>query len=223
MAIIHTGPLDDAISFGQTTVTTAAGPVFSAGSASAKVTSAVPNTRFLEYYFDSSATSGDNRGLYLRTHYTGAAGGGDCARIYADVSVAAGTVNGAHISLGFGESTTAGTISGLGVAVKATLGLPSAAIGGGTYAAMMPEIYSFGTSCDPSGMTELSFIRASAGGDSTGRAAIDDKTYLLVLDGIEEGAGNMVVASATETNYVSAARCKINGVEKWLMFASASG
>jgi len=33
----------------------------------------------------------------------------------------------------------------------------------------------------------------------------------------------MVVASATEANYVSAARCKINGVEKWLMFASAPG
>ena len=223
MAIIHTGPASGAISFGQTSVSTTAGPIFLAGTESIKVTSSVAGTKFLQYYLESSATSGDIRGLYLRTYYTGIAGGGDCARIYADVSVAAANVFGAHISAGFGESTTAGTVSGLGVAVRGTLGLPSAAIGGGTYAAMMPEIFSFGESCDPSGMTELSFIRCVDGGGTAGKAAIDDKAYLLVIDGVEEGAGNMVVSSATETNYASAARCKINGVEKWLMFASASG
>jgi len=141
-----------------------------------------------------------------------------------DGAYSVATAHGAHISLGLGESTTAGYITGLGVAVRATLGLASATIhSGGTYAAIMPEIYSFGSSCQPSGVTELSFIRCVAGGDSGGRAEIDDKAYLLVLDGIAEGANNMVVASATEANYVSAARCKINGVEKWLMFASASG
>jgi hypothetical protein len=123
-----------------------------------------------------------------------------------------------------GESTTGGAITGLGVAVRATLGLPDVALAaGGTYAAIMPEIFAFGDASDPAAVTELSFIRCVDGGDATGRQAIDDKAYLLVIDGVAEGAGNMIVASATEANYVSAARCKINGVEKWLMFASASG
>lgn len=134
-----------------------------------------------------------------------------------------GTAHGAHISLGTGESTTVGTVTGLGVAVRATLGLANGTVGGGTYSAIESEIYSFGSSTAVSGMTELSFIRCTAGGDTTGAAAVDDKAFLLVLDGVAEGSGNMVVASATEANYASAARCKINGVVKWLMFASASG
>ena len=195
------------------------------GSSTDKLTIDTANTNFLEYRFDCGATSGDNRGMYLRLYMTGAGGGGEAARIYTDVvGVAQGTCHGAHISLGFGESTTGGSITGLGVAMRATLGLPNVAMGaGGTYAAIQPEIYGFGAAADPAAVTELSFIRCVAGGGATERGAIDDKAYLLVLDGVAEGSGNMVVASNTEANYVSAARCKINGVEKWLMFASASG
>jgi hypothetical protein len=195
------------------------------GSSSAYNTIDDADTKFVALYNDCGATSGDNRGIYNRFYLTGTGGGGESLRSYTEISgVVAGTAHGAHLSLGMGESTTGGAVTGLGVAVRATLGLPSVALAsGGTYAALMPEIYSFGTACDPSAVTQLSFIKCTAGGDSTGRAAIDDKAYLLVLDGVAEGSGNMVVASATETNYASAARCLINGVEKWLMFASASG
>jgi len=183
-------------------------------------------TKVISIYADVNVGTGDNRGIYNRLYFkTAGVGGGESLRSYTEVTgVAIGTAHGAHLSIGFGESTTGGAITGLGIAVRATLGFPSVAMAsGGTYAAIMPEIYSFGTSCDPAAVTELSFIRCVAGGDSTGRGKIDDKAYLLVLDGVAEGAGNMVVASTTETNYASAARCKINGVEKWLMFASASG
>ena len=157
---------------------------------------------------------------------TGTGGGGESLRSYTEISgVVASTAHGAHLSLGMGESTTGGAVTGLSVAVRCTLGLPNVALAaGGTYAALMSEIYSFGDGdADPSAVTQLSFIKCVAGGEATGRGLVDDKAYLLVIDGIEEGAGNMVVASATEANYVSAARCLINGVEKWLMFASASG
>jgi hypothetical protein len=187
--------------------------------------SVTADERFLNLLNTTSATSGDNRGIYNRLYFTGTGGGGESLRSYSDVvGVVLGTAHGAHISLGFGESTTGGAVTGLGVAVRATLGLPNVALAAnGTYAAIMPEIYAFGASSSPAAVTELSFIRCIAGGDATGRGAIDDKAYLLVIEGIAEGSGNMVVASATEANYASAARCKINGVEKWLMFASASG
>ncbi len=201
----------------------AAGPLILAGTSSAPLICDTADTKFIQIYTDCGATSGDNRSIYNRLYLTGAGGGGESLRSYTEISgVAAGTAHGAHISLGTGESTTVGTVTGLGVAVRATLGLASGAVSGGTYAAIEPEIYSFGASTTTT-MTELSFIRCTMGGNSTGIGVIDDKAYLLVLDGCTEGSGNMVVASATETNYASAARCKINGVEKWLMFASASG
>ncbi len=188
-----------------------------------KITSADKN--FIGFWMENAATSGDNRGVYLRFYLSGAGGGGECLRAYTEVAgVTAGTAHGAHISLGFGESTTGAKVTGLAVAMRATLGLPDVAMGsGGTYAAIMPEIYSFGAASDPTAMTQLSFIRCVAGGNATGIGLVDDKAYLLVIDGVTEGSGNMVVASATEANYASAARCLINGVEKWLMFASASG
>ena len=195
------------------------------GVSGAAFTTALANT-FREYRYQCSATSGASQGIYIRQYLTGEGTlTANSLRAYTDiVGVAIANAYGAHLSLGMGESTTGGAITGLGVAVRATLGLPDVALAaGGTYAAIMPEIFAFGDASDPAAVTELSFIRCVDGGDATGRQAIDDKAYLLVIDGVAEGAGNMIVASATEANYVSAARCKINGVEKWLMFASASG
>jgi len=194
------------------------------GVSGAPYTTALANT-FREYRYECSAAAGASQGIYIRQYLTGDGTlTANSLRAYTDiVGVTIGNAYGAHLSLGMGESTTLGAITGLGVAVRATLGIPSGAMLGGTYAAIMPEIFAFGDASDPAAVTELSFIRCVDGGDATGRAAIDDKAYLLVIDGVEEGAGNMVVASNTEANYVSAARCKINGVEKWLMFASASG
>ncbi len=195
------------------------------GTAAAPATTGTADKKFLEYRTASSATSGDARGIYNRLSLTGTGGGGESLRSYTEiVGVVAATAHGAHISLGMGESTTGGAVTGLGVAVRATLGLPSVALAsGGTYAAMQAEIYSFGASADPAAVTELSFLKLTAGGDGTGAGKVDDKAYLMVIDGVAEGSGNMVVASTTGANYASAARCKINGVAKWLMFASASG
>ncbi len=199
--------------------------LFGLGTATTRAKTGTADTKFISFYFENSATSGDNRGIYNRLYLSGAGGGGESLRSYTEIAgVAAGTAHGAHISLGTGESTTVGSVTGLGVALRATLGIASGSLpAGGTYAAIQSEIYSFGESSVTSAVTELSFLKCTAGGGTNGKADIDDKAYLLVIDGVAEGAGNMVVSSATEANYASAARCKINGVEKWLMFASASG
>ncbi len=201
------------------------GGIFKAGTSSAPVTEDTADMKFMSFYFDNGATSGDNRGIYNRLYLTGAGGGGESFRSYTEiVGVAAGTAHGAHISLGMGESTTGGSVTGLGVAVRATLGLPSVAMeANGTYAAVSPEIYCFGDAADPTAVTELSFLRCVLGGDTTGAATVDDKAYLIVLDGGTTDTGNMVVASATEANYAYSIRCKINGVDMYLMFASAVG
>jgi len=183
------------------------------------------DTSFRQFRYDSGAESGDNRGEYLRVYYTGAGGGGDCMRLYADVvGVAAANVFGAHITAGFGESTVGGSITGLGVAMRATLGLPDVAMAAaGTYAAVMAEIYSFGAAADAGAVTELSFIRCCNGGNAAGIADVDDDAFLLVYTGGATDSGNVVEASVTEANYSLSARCKLNGTTCYLMFASAAG
>jgi len=196
------------------------------GVAGAPYVNDTPDTTFRQFRYDSGATSGDNRGEYLRVYYTGAGGGGDCMRLYADVvGVAAANVFGLHVSAGFGESTTGGAVTGLGVACRATLGLPDVAMAaGGTYAAVMPEIYSFGAAADPAAVTELSFIRCTNAGDAAGIADVDDKAYLLVLTGGAIAGGNIVEESTTETNYAYSARCLLPGGQvAYMMFASAVG
>lgn len=196
------------------------------GVSGAALTTTLANT-FREYRYQCSAASGASQGIYIRQYLTGAGSlTANALRAYTDiVGVAIGNAYGAHLSLGMGESTTGGAITGLGCAVRATLGLPSIALAaGGTYAAVMAEIFSFGAAADPAAVTNISFLRIVNGGDATGIAAVDDKAYLLDLNGFSVGAGNVFVASTTENNYAYAARCYLAGVgDVWLMFASASG
>jgi len=185
------------------------------------------NTTFRQFRYDYGAASGAGQGNYTRLYMTGAGTAtGNAARFYTDVvGVAIGNAYGAHISVGFGESTTAGSVTGLAAAVRGTLGFPDLAMGaGGTYAAIMPEIFSFGAAADPSAVTELSFIRCVNDGNAAGIATVDDKAYLLVLTGGSIAGGNIVEASVTEANYAWSARCMLPGGQvAYMMFANAVG
>lgn len=179
---------------------------------------------FRQFRYDSGATAGDNRGEYLRVYYTGAGGGGDCMRLYADVvGVAAANVFGLHVTAGFGESTTGGSVTGLAVGCRAQIGLPDVAMAaGGTYGAVMPEIYSYGAAADPSAVTQLSLIRCVNAGDATGVGLVDHKAYLLVLDGGSIDTDHIVEVANDETEYAWNARCLLPGGQiAYMMFASA--
>lgn len=81
------------------------------------VESSVADTRFFEMFANVAATSGDNRGAYLRTHFTGG-GGGETLRAYSVAMAAVATMHGAHVT---GEIGAAGSISGLLAGLRATL------------------------------------------------------------------------------------------------------
>jgi hypothetical protein len=192
----HDNVLDaQQVSFSGAKPNVIAGPLISAGNSAQKISSSLPNTKFLQFYLESIATSGDNRGMYLRTYYTGAGGGGDALRVYADVSVAAANVFGAHISLGLGESTTGGKVT----------------------AALMAEIYSFGEHSDAGAVTELSFIRVVNDGHANGIADVDDDANLLVITGGSIASGNMVQAETDETKFSHKIRCKVHDTTMYLM------
>lgn len=194
------------------------GGVFKAGTSGARVTEDTANMKFMSAYFDNGATSGDNRGFYLRLYLTGAGGGGEALRVFTDVeNVAGGTAHGAHISLKFG---TTGSITGQGIAGRNTLHIPSAAMSGGTYAALQAEIYSDGASSDAAGVTELSFIRVVNDGNATGVTNMDDDAFLITYTGGSIASGN-VVQGCNDTATTHGIRCKMSGTTMYLLAATS--
>ena len=194
-----------------------AGGCIKMGTSAAPITEDTANMKFLAFYFDNGATSGDNRGMYLRLYLTGVGSGGEAARIFTTVNdVAGGTAHGAHISLNWGDT---GSITGLGVAMRATLHLANQAYTGlgGTYAAIMGEIWSDGATTDPTGITQLAILNLSITGNATGIADVDDDAYMLVLAGGTIGSGNMVQAEVDESKFSHKIKCYVNGTLMYLM------
>lgn len=192
------------------------------GTPSAPAATDVADGKFLSFYLENTATSGDNRAMYLRLYTSGAGGGGDALRVFHTVNnVAAATAHGAHISLNFG---TTGTVTGQGIAMRATLHMPSTALASNvTMSAVQAEIYSDAATSDPGGSTLLSYFRVVNGGDATGGADVDDDAVLFDIQGHTIATGNMVAASATEANYSHSVKVRVNSTLYYMMLASAEG
>lgn len=169
---------------------------------------------FKEFRCKTTATSGDNRLQYMRFEIAGAGASGECIRAFSKISAAAATVRGAHISL---DVSSTGSASGLGVGVDGQILVFDGALTGGTYASLNSEIYSAGSSTDVSGVTEISFLRFSNGGDSTGVANVDDNAFLFVLTGGAVASGNIVEADIDETKFSHKFRVKAHGTTYYLM------
>ena len=192
------------------------GGIVKAGTSSSRIVRDTANYKFMSYYFDNGATTGDSRGMYLRQYITGAGGGGEAARIFSTVEdIAAATVRGAHISLDFAAS---GTVTGLGVALECTLHIPNDATQDGTLAAINLAINSDGSTSDPSGAS-LSYIRISNQGDATGGADVDDDAYLFDIQGHTIGDGNLVEVAADESGYAHNIKIRVGSTIMYLMCA----
>ena len=188
--------------------------LFGIGTSASPATTSTADKVFMEFRCETTATSGDNRLLYMRYAINGAGASGECLRAFSKITAAASTVRGAHISLDIG---TGGSASGLGIGVDSQLLVLNAALTGGTYAALNSEIYSAGSSTDVSGVTEISLIRLSLGGDTTGAANVDDNANLITLDGGSIASGNIVVTETDETKFSHKIRCSFNGTTLFLM------
>jgi hypothetical protein len=184
---------DSRIDFSSNTVKAANtdGGIIKAGTSGSRIVEDTANMKFMSFYFDNGATSGDNRGMYLRQYLTGAGGGGEALRCFTTVEdVAAGTAHGAHISLNFGAT---GTVTGQGIAARCTLHIPDVAlVSNVTMAAVEAEIYSDGSTSDPGGSTLLSCFLVVNGGDATGMADVDDDAVLFDFRGFTAATGNMI-------------------------------
>ena len=110
----------DFIQFGSAATSVAL--LHGAGTSSTQETTATADKNFLGYWVESTAATGDCRGMYLRTYF-GGAGSGEALRAYATINFAGaaavgGTINGAHISLSVAASST---VSGQASGARITL------------------------------------------------------------------------------------------------------
>lgn len=92
------------------------------GTSATPCTTSTADKNFLGYWTKTTASSGDCRGMYLRTYF-GGAGSGEALRAYATVDFAGaaavgGTINGMHCSLSIADGST---ISGQAFAARFTL------------------------------------------------------------------------------------------------------
>lgn len=111
------------------------------GTSAAPISTSTASKNHIGFWFKSTATTGDSRGLYLRQYFSGAGVSGEAARIFGTVdgvtAAVGGTVNGAHITLSV--SGAAGAVSGAGNALRATLGLGADTVAGGTLAGIQVD------------------------------------------------------------------------------------
>jgi len=199
---------------------TSSSPMVLAGTSSVPITTSAANIKFLQYYLETTATSGDNRAMYLRLYLSGAGAGGEAARIFTTINdVACGTAHGAHISLNFADS---GELSGLGVASRNTLHIPDdAGWTGGNLSPLMAEIYSDGAASDPDGVTNLSYIQITNSGNANGIADVDDDVNLLSIQGHTVASGNMIVADDDETKFSHKARIVVGSTPYYIMLTAS--
>lgn len=197
---------------GKTTV----GTMLGCGTSSAKYTMTGAGKSALSFYITTADTSDSNRGMYLRLYLTGAAGGGEALRSFLTLSgVGSPAARAQHNSFSVSGS---GSVSGESMVTKNTYHVPNSAFSCGTSSIIQAELYSDGASSDISGT--LAFFHAHHGGNATGAAVIDAKTYLLNITGCTDGSGEFVRRAQNEPTWTSKTcliKCLINGNVTYLI------
>lgn len=170
-------------------------------------------------YGTTASTADSNRAIYCNLTLTGAGGGGEALRAYG-IGNAAGltALRGAHISAGLGSS---GTITGEIMALKTTLHVPNATLGG-TPSGVQAEIYSEGTSSDVSG--NLAGFRMTLSGDATGAATLATKAALFAITaGAASGGGDIISPGSSMSTVTGTIRIFVNGAERFIPYYSHQG
>lgn len=190
------------------------------GTTASPAASSTADDKFIELRCKTTATSGDNRLMYLRYQMNGInATGGECIRAFTKLDAACGTVRGAHISLDIDDSP-AGSVTGLAVGVDAQLLIGNAALpANGTYYAAQSQIYSAGSSSSVAAVTEHAIHSFSSAGDGTGA---DTVLNCFAISGNTDGTTKMIYShDHAAGNAAGSVRVLINGVPKFMKFWAA--
>ncbi len=75
---------------------------------------------------------------------------------------------------------------------------------------------------DPAGMTELSVLRLSNSGNSTGMADVDTDAFLISVQGFAAGTGKVVEEGTSMGTVTGTLKIKIGADTRYLPFYSAA-
>lgn len=152
--------LSDVLQFGATAT---AAIKMGAGTSATPVAMGSTATNLLGFWGETTATTGDSRGMYLRLYFEGAGGSGEAARIFGSVNnvtaATGGTVNGAHVSLSIDGAS--GTVSGAGNALRATLSQGASNATGGTLSVIQVDSDLDNSATVPATMSYLRFTNSN--------------------------------------------------------------
>ena len=191
------------------------------GTSSAPATTATADKNFLGFWTDSTATSGDSRGMYIRHYFSGAGGSGEALRAYGTVNnvtaATGGTVNGAHISLNV--TGASGKISGAANALRCTLDFAATPTTiGGTVACLRLDS---NIATGPTIPTGTAFIAINDLGSQNLPYFISFETVGSTLFAAAgTGANSAGVASGGVASKVL--KCRVNGTDYWLPLFSSN-
>lgn len=146
----------------------ASGLLMGVGTSATPATTATAGANFVELRAKTTATSGDNRLNYFRYDIGGAGSGGECLRAYTDLTAAASTAHGAHISIQAGAT---GYVTGEAMGTRSQLYIKNEAVhANGTYYGGQSEVYASGSTSSLAGVTKHAIHSFQAAGDATGAA-----------------------------------------------------
>lgn len=197
-----------------------------AGTTSSRVTpptATTANLNFLGYFLETSATTGDTRGMYIRLYFSGA-GSGEALRAYGTVNAAnvatGGTVNGAHISL---SVASGGTVSGAAHALRATLDVAASVTPGGTISVLQVDS-NIGADAVPGNTAFISFDNVGTAPTTNGLAYLFQVTNPNT-DSFFVDAGTGTGSAGITSGGVAAKvlKCRVGSTDYWLPLFSSNG
>ena len=190
---------------GQTSGAVTAALLHGCGTTTTPASTSTADKNFLGYWTQSTATSGDSRGMYLRHYFSGAGGSGEALRAYGTVNnvtaATGGTVNGAHISLSI--TGASGKISGSANVLRCTLDFAATPTTiGGTVACLRLDS---NIAAGPTIPTGTAFLAVN----DLGAQNLD---YLMSL----ETVGSNLFATGTNAVIDHVLKIRVNGTNYWI-------
>lgn len=187
-----------------------------AGTSAAPATSSAADAKFLEFRAQTTATSGDNRLLYMRYAMDGAnsGAGGECLRAFTVMGAAVDTARGAHVSL---ILSTAGNTTGTGCGLQATLQVPAGTNTGALFGQIVNVWMDSASSTTMP--TEHGILRLAVDGQAAQNGAVK---YAINFAGVEVSAASGAVTEMVTTGCDDVAsdvrlKIRINGTDYWLL------
>ena len=190
------------------------------GTSGTPATTDVTNANFVELRCETTATSGDDRLMYMRYYMNGInTTGGECLKAGTVLEKKIGTARGGQASI---EVSDLGYVSGFACGWDALLEVANSAVpANGTYCAGQSQIYVTGASSDLSAAANHSIHRFSVlGGDATAEAKVLNAFSFGVANCV--GNGKMIEEGTNLGNIKQSIRVLINGVVGYLLVYDAA-